>query len=155
MATNSSKKSLSKRPSAKVTPLLDEDEWVIRIRTALEEVIEEEDDKTQVSIFSVPQELVACKPQAYVPQLYAFGPYHHWQEQLFDIVRYKLMAARGVQARLNGLNFTDVVEQFLKKELRIRRHYHKYGFISFFPYSDLLLAHVRLTFELLPRIKQV
>lgn len=84
--------------------------------------------KTPVSIFCVPQPMVSFSPHAYIPQLFAFGPYHHWQPQLYDMERYKLVAARRMQERLRGggLGFEEVVEVFEKREFKIRCHYHKY-----------------------------
>ena len=118
-------KSLSNKLSANLPTVFDEEEWVIHIRTSMEEEVEEEDIKTPVSIFCVPPALVACKAEAYVPQLFAFGPYHHWRPQLYDMERYKLAAARRTQQRLNGVKLKDVVEQFVKREYKIRCHYHK------------------------------
>lgn len=124
---NNKKSSLSKRHSAKLTPLIDEDEWVIQIRTLIEEEIEEEDKKIPASIFCVPQAVVSCKPEAYAPQLFAFGPYHHWRPQLYDMERYKLAAARRTQARLGGLKFSGIVaNQFLRRDFKIRCHYQRH-----------------------------
>lgn len=125
-SNNNKIKSLSRRASAKLTPVLTEEEWVIEIRRSIQEDIEEEDIRTAPSIFCVPHELVSCKPEAYAPQLFAFGPYHHWRSQLFDMERYKVAAARRMQARLVGVvKFEEIVQQIKRKEFKIRGHYQK------------------------------
>ncbi|ONK70379.1 uncharacterized protein A4U43_C05F33110 [Asparagus officinalis] len=120
-------KSLSAIPSIRQTPLSNEQEWVIEVQRAIkEDIAGDEDVRAQVSIFCVPQALVLCKPEAYVPQLFALGPYHHWRPQLYDMERYKIAAARRIQGRLNGVvEFDGVVKKFVKKEYKIRCHYHK------------------------------
>ncbi|ONK70378.1 uncharacterized protein A4U43_C05F33100 [Asparagus officinalis] len=120
-------KALSTISSTKKTPLFNEQEWVIEVQRSIKEDIADEDVKTRVSIFCVPQALVLCKPEAYVPQLFALGPYHHWRPQLYDMERYKIAAARRIQGRLNGVvEFDGVVKKFVKEEYKIRCHYHKH-----------------------------
>ncbi|KAJ6849858.1 putative UPF0481 protein [Iris pallida] len=115
-----------KKSYARLSSLFDEQEWVIQIRSTLEGEVAEEDTNTMASIFCVPKELLNCKPEAYAPQVFAFGPYHHWQTHLYDMERYKLAAARRVQALLpDVLRLHQVVQQFMKHEYKIRCHYHK------------------------------
>ncbi|ONK78919.1 uncharacterized protein A4U43_C01F1000 [Asparagus officinalis] len=121
----STPRNLSSTPSSPA----DESRWVVQIRALVEEEVREEDMKTPVSIFCVPRPMVSFRPHAYVPQLFAFGPYHHWHPQLYDMERYKLATARRTQERLRGgggLGFEDVVELFEKREFKLRCHYHKY-----------------------------
>ncbi|KAK9098493.1 hypothetical protein Syun_025538 [Stephania yunnanensis] len=103
----------------------DELQWVVRIRRTIEEEMEDEDNYS-ACIFVVPKSLKSSKPEAYIPQQLALGPYHSWRPELFDMERYKLAAAKRNQKQLQHIKFQHLVEQFLKMELRIRACYHKY-----------------------------
>ncbi|XP_068652731.1 putative UPF0481 protein At3g02645 [Aristolochia californica] len=104
----------------------DEHQWVIQIRRTFEDEIEEDDDDgLAVSIFNVPKTLMANKPEAYVPQQVAIGPYHHWRPELYDMERYKLSSAKRIQRQL-GFEFFRLIDHLLKLEPRIRCCYHRY-----------------------------
>eukprot|EP01018_Ginkgo_biloba_P030079 Gb_36957 [translate_table: standard] len=109
----------------------DEKLWVIQIK----ESMEEEEKELSISVFNVPKELQAAKPEAYIPQAVSIGPYHHWRSELYEMERYKLAAARRAQRRINGHKFDSVVEEFQKHVCQIRSCYHK-----FLDYSDETLA---------------
>ncbi|KQK19340.1 putative UPF0481 protein At3g02645 [Brachypodium distachyon] len=120
------------------TPLaFDEVRWVVQIRESLQEVDADDEDDTgiPVSIFNVPKQLQVHKPEAYVPQLIALGPYHHWRPELYEMERYKLASARRLQRRLcsttpggrGPLKLDALVAQFAARlERKIRAHYHRY-----------------------------
>lgn len=106
---------------------IDENGWVIQIKGSFDVQEEEEMKELCMSVFNVPKELLAVKPEAYTPQSISIGPYHHWRSELYDMERYKLAAARRFQKRINGLKFESaVVEEFKKHEWRIRSSYHKF-----------------------------
>jgi hypothetical protein len=88
-----------------------EKEWVIQISRALEEGLEDSDEEGfPVSIFSVPKSLISLKPDAYIPQLVALGPYHHRRLELFEMEHYKLTSAKRVQKKcLQQIKFKDLV----------------------------------------------
>ncbi|TVU15191.1 hypothetical protein EJB05_38698, partial [Eragrostis curvula] len=102
----------------------DETQWITRIRRILDEEIELCDDQP-ISIFDVPKALLSTKPEAYIPQLVSFGPYHHCREELCDMERYKLSAAKRAQIQLPGMDLQQLVFNFTKLEHRIRAHYHR------------------------------
>lgn len=105
-------------------PHFDELRWVIQIRHTLEE--EHDDDMgIPVSVFNVPKCLQVTKPEAYVPQLIAVGPYHHWRPELYEMERYKLAAARRTQKQFHTIKLQHLIEQFTKFEHKIRAHYHR------------------------------
>lgn len=110
--------------------LFDELRWVIHIRQTLEEEVED-DTGIPVSVFNVPKPLLLIKPEAYVPQFIAIGPYHHWRPELFEMERYKLASAKRAQKQLHGLKLQQLVEQFVKLEQTIRAYYHRYGLLLF------------------------
>lgn len=109
------------------TSTIDEHRWLSLVRSALSEASNEEDQKikVQVCIFFVPKSLLYLKPEAFMPQLFAVGPYHHWVPHLYDMERYKLAATKKIQCDLNSLTLEELVRCFLKHEERIRFHYHK------------------------------
>ncbi|KAM0939093.1 hypothetical protein DsansV1_C21g0166961 [Dioscorea sansibarensis] len=112
-------------PPSNSNHLFDELQWVIQIRRHLEESTED-DHGIPVTIFSVPKSLRVSKPEAFVPQLIALGPYHHWQPELYEMERYKLWAAKRAKKKLHGQRFQRLVEHFIKLEHITRAHYHRY-----------------------------
>eukprot|EP01018_Ginkgo_biloba_P015718 Gb_20970 [translate_table: standard] len=100
----------------------DESRWIIQIKRR----IEEEEKELSISIFNVPKELLATKPEAYIPQAVSIGPYHHWRSELYEMERYKLAAARRAQKRINCRKFDSVAEEVHKHVLQIRSCYHKF-----------------------------
>ncbi|KAL3736853.1 hypothetical protein ACJRO7_025737 [Eucalyptus globulus] len=109
----------------KVGEIFDENQWVIQIRWALEEELEDETE-VPVSIFSVPRVLMSSDPELYTPQQVAIGPYHHWRPEMYEMERYKLAAAKRSQKQLQKIKIHNLVEQLEKLELRTRACYHKY-----------------------------
>ncbi|KAK1436788.1 hypothetical protein QVD17_02571 [Tagetes erecta] len=101
--------------------------WILQIRQTLNQDVEEDTD-IPVCIFSVPTSIVSKKPDCYVPQQIALGPYHHLQPELYGMERYKLSAAKRCHMELqhNGLTFDQVIDQLRAFELKIRACYHKY-----------------------------
>lgn len=110
------------------TSSIDEHRWLSLVRSALSKTSNEEDNKIKahVSIFFVPKGLLYLKPEAFMPQLFAVGPYHLWVPHLYDMELYKLAAARKIQSNLNSLTLEELVCCIFKHEQRIRSHYHKY-----------------------------
>ncbi|KAJ1276267.1 hypothetical protein BS78_05G201800 [Paspalum vaginatum] len=103
----------------------DEARWIIRIRHMFDEKIELNEDQP-ICIFDVPKPLLATKPEAYIPQMVALGPYHHRREELCDMERYKILAAKRAQSHLTGMDFRQLVDLFTKLEILIRAHYHRH-----------------------------
>ncbi|DAD49778.1 TPA_asm: hypothetical protein HUJ06_032019 [Nelumbo nucifera] len=102
-----------------------DERWVIQIRQILDEDVEDESG-IPVCIFNVPKTLISTNPEAYVPQLVALGPYHHWRPELYEMERYKLAADKRTQKQLQSLKFQDLITKLMKHETRIRSHYHRY-----------------------------
>ncbi|WVZ50626.1 hypothetical protein U9M48_001864, partial [Paspalum notatum var. saurae] len=102
----------------------DETRWIIRIRRIFDEEIKLNEDQP-ICIFDVPKPLLGTKPEAYIPQMVALGPYHHRREELCHM-EYKLSAAKRAQSHLTGMDFQQLVDLFTKLELLIRAHYHRH-----------------------------
>ncbi|KAL1816232.1 hypothetical protein DCAR_0520607 [Daucus carota subsp. sativus] len=106
---------------------LNEHGWVVQIRKTLDEQFEEDNNEIPVSIFSVPTTLLHTNPEAYTPQQVALGPYHHWRQELYEMERYKIAAARRTMKHLQCFNnFQEIVDQIQALESTIRASYHKY-----------------------------
>ncbi|KAM0950745.1 hypothetical protein DsansV1_C04g0044711 [Dioscorea sansibarensis] len=103
----------------------DELKWVTHVRRGLEEELEDADD-LPISISGVPKPLLCSKPECYVPQSIALGPYHHRRCDLHEMERFKLSAAKRSQQWIPGFKFHNLVDLFAKLEYPIRAHYHRY-----------------------------
>ncbi|KAL4559902.1 hypothetical protein LXL04_032048 [Taraxacum kok-saghyz] len=101
--------------------------WILTIRQAINEDIEETSD-IPPSIFNVPITLVSTKPECYIPQQVALGPYHHCRPELYEMERYKLSAAKRCQKQMQDskIRFQEIVDQTVIFEPKIRACYHKF-----------------------------
>ncbi|KAK4413970.1 hypothetical protein Salat_2809800 [Sesamum alatum] len=106
-------------------PNFDEKQWVIQIRRALDEELEEETE-TPVRIFNVPRPLLAIHPDSYIPQQVAIGPYHYTRPEIREMERYKLAAARRNQKDFQNLKLQRLVDRLVEFEPSIRACYNKY-----------------------------
>ncbi|KAK1373516.1 hypothetical protein POM88_029709 [Heracleum sosnowskyi] len=99
-------------------------------RKSIEEEFEG-DIEIAVSIYSVPTTLKFTSPDAYTPQQVTSGPYHHWRQQVYEMKRYKIAAARRIMKKFICFNnFQEIVDQLQILETKIRSYYHKYLNIS-------------------------
>ncbi|KAH7861136.1 hypothetical protein Vadar_022054 [Vaccinium darrowii] len=103
----------------------DEKQWINQIKKIVQEEVKV-DIEVPVSIFRIPATLASFKPKAYVPQLIGFGPYHHFEPNLYEMERYKLVAASRLQMQFKTLEFDHLVDKLLKFEYTVRACYHKY-----------------------------
>ncbi|XP_062163780.1 putative UPF0481 protein At3g02645 [Alnus glutinosa] len=109
------------------TKLSYDQEWVIQISRAIEEGLEESDEEgVPVSIFSVPKSLISFKPEAYIPQLIALGPYHHQRLELFEMEHYKLTSAKRLQKNLHPIKFCHLVNHIAESDSTLRACYHRF-----------------------------
>lgn len=110
------------------SPKLDHHQWIVQIRQTLAEADNGDtgDDEVPATIFAVPKSLMAGKPERYIPQQVAIGPYHQWRAELFDMERYKLMSAKRTKKLLRDVTFEDVAVQFMKLDSKIRASYDRY-----------------------------
>lgn len=107
----------------------DELKWTIQIRETLNEDLDE-DGEFCVSIFNVPKPLMVCNPDSYIPQQVAIGPYHFLRQELYEMERYKIAAAKRFQNQLQSLKLEHIVDQLIRLEHRIRACYHKYLYFN-------------------------
>nr|CAD1839489.1 unnamed protein product [Ananas comosus var. bracteatus] len=93
--------------------LFDEQRWLHSVQNSFNK--DTVDDLRFVAkVFDVPKILRALKPEAYVPQLFAFGPYHQHRPEFRDMERYKLSAARRAEKLFrDGAKTIDLNEDTL------------------------------------------
>ncbi|KAH7835268.1 hypothetical protein Vadar_024576 [Vaccinium darrowii] len=114
----------SSKDSFIIESICSEKRWIDQIHKILaaEVMVEIE----PVSIFHVPSTLRIYKPEVYTPQVVALGPYHHFRRELYDMERFKLMAASRLQKDFKTLEFKELVKGLKQLEHRVRACYHKY-----------------------------
>ncbi|KAF8393095.1 hypothetical protein HHK36_021336 [Tetracentron sinense] len=117
--------SLQATMSSKLNSNFDELRWVIQIQRTLEEELED-DIEIPVCIFNVPKILIASKPDSYIPQEVALGPYHYGRPELYEMERYKLSAAKRTQKQFQSIKFRHLVDHLMKLESKIRACYNMY-----------------------------
>lgn len=127
---------------------VDELQWVIQIRESIEQETGEPIN-VSVSVFSVPNSLVLSKPEAYIPQLFAVGPYHHWDPHLYEMERYKLATARRTQRKLHGINLRQLVDYFTINEFMIRAYYHRFVYFHLVHMYIYILFFINMVSKLL------
>ncbi|CAL5028672.1 unnamed protein product [Urochloa decumbens] len=108
---------------------LDEDEdlrWLYRVRETLEQSSAEQLGAA-ARVFDVPRSLRDTKPEAYAPQHFALGPYHHQSRpELRDMERYKLAAAkRSERLFAGGRGVGHLAQRLLALQAELRAPYHR------------------------------
>ncbi|WVZ13748.1 hypothetical protein V8G54_011314 [Vigna mungo] len=104
----------------------DEDCWVIRINEIVSETHHSVLKRIPVCIFHVPKSLSCGKPEAFVPQLVAIGPYTHFRPELYPMERIKIFDAKAVLDHFNKHELKQVVQEFRDTATFIRASYHKH-----------------------------
>ncbi|RCV29884.1 hypothetical protein SETIT_6G049200v2 [Setaria italica] len=113
----------------------DEERWLKRVRQSLEREAAEALGAA-AKVFDVPRVLRATRPEAYLPQHFALGPYHCNRPELRDMERYKLAAAKRAEKLFaEGRKFDDLVQRLLEAQGKMRAPYHR-----FLELSDQTLA---------------
>lgn len=98
---------------------------MIQIRQSLEDD-HDDDEGIPVSIFSVPKTLMSSNEEFFIPQTVAIGPYHHWRQEIYEMERYKLAAAKKTQKRMTSAKFKTLIQELSELGPRIRGCYHKF-----------------------------
>jgi hypothetical protein len=124
----------------------DDERWVQRVRDRLEKRTAEE-LAAAAKVFDVPRALRNSKPEAYVPNHFALGPYHHCRPELRDMERYKLAAAKRVEKLFHGdqkINHLADLFATTQFDIEIRATYHR---------CSLLICHLQS--EMFPDVDRV
>ncbi|KAK3121112.1 hypothetical protein QOZ80_8BG0646280 [Eleusine coracana subsp. coracana] len=104
----------------------DEERWLSRVRQSLEREAAEALGAA-AKVFDVPRVLRATKPDAYVPQHFALGPYHCHRAELRDMERYKLAAAKRAEKLFaGGKKFDHLAQRLLGLQDKMRAPYHRF-----------------------------
>ncbi|GJN12349.1 hypothetical protein PR202_ga30620 [Eleusine coracana subsp. coracana] len=104
----------------------DEERWLSRVRQSLEREAAEALGAA-AKVFDVPRVLRATKPEAYVPQHFALGPYHCHRAELRDMERYKLAAAKRAEMLFaGGRKFDHLAQRLLGLQDKMRGPYHRF-----------------------------
>ncbi|KAM7508285.1 hypothetical protein LguiA_018738 [Lonicera macranthoides] len=104
-----------------------EQRWADQISENFDNDFEVNVSDIPVSVFSVPKAISAFKPEAYMPQVVALGPYHHFRTELYDMERYKVAAVQSFLNSRQISNFQSLLIDKLKQLApTIRACYHKY-----------------------------
>ncbi|KAJ0800005.1 hypothetical protein HanPI659440_Chr03g0097961 [Helianthus annuus] len=101
--------------------------WVDQISKNFNEEVGIDVSHVPVCVFNVPKSISRFKPEAYVPQAIALGPYHHFETHLYQMERYKVAVVKAFLNPNQVHSFEPLVIDKLKRaEPLIRACYHKY-----------------------------
>ncbi|KAM7508286.1 hypothetical protein LguiA_018739 [Lonicera macranthoides] len=104
-----------------------EQRWADQISENFDNDFEVNVSDVPVSVFSVPKAISAFKPEAYMPQVVALGPYHHFRTELYEMERYKVAAVQSFLNSRQIRNFqTLLIDKLKQLAPTIRACYHKY-----------------------------
>ncbi|KAL2234581.1 putative UPF0481 protein At3g02645 [Sesamum indicum] len=140
--------SYQRKLSPNPNPSFDEKQWVIQIRRALDEELEEETE-TPVRIFTVPKPLLATHPDSYIPHQVSVGPYHYTRPELREMERYKLAAAKRNHKDFQNLKLQFLVDCLVELEPKIRACYNKYLIFNGETLAWMMAVDVSFLFEFL------
>ncbi|KAI4351947.1 hypothetical protein L6164_006245 [Bauhinia variegata] len=104
----------------------DEDTWIININNMLTDTDLNVLNNIPVCVYHVPKSLSCVKPEAFIPQLIAIGPYNHFVPELYPMERFKIYSAKRVLSHFDNLELKQLVERLGKLGPYIRASYHKY-----------------------------
>ncbi|KAI3803043.1 hypothetical protein L1987_31191 [Smallanthus sonchifolius] len=85
-----------------------------------------------ICVFNIPKSITIFKPEAYLPQVIALGPYHHMVPHLYHMERYKISCAKSffIQSHSCGqgnIKFREIlINKFKQLDHVIRGCYHSY-----------------------------
>ncbi|KAJ9551020.1 hypothetical protein OSB04_015065 [Centaurea solstitialis] len=106
---------------------LSKQRWVDQISKNFKDEVGVDVSEVPVCVFNVPKSITRFKPEAYVPQAIALGPYHHFESHLYQMERYKVAVVKAFLNPDQVLAFEPLVIDRLRKiEPIIRACYHKY-----------------------------
>ncbi|KAJ7970108.1 Plant protein of unknown function (DUF247) [Quillaja saponaria] len=103
----------------------DENHWIVHINKIFTE-LEDDTEKLPVCVFHVPKSLSSSKPEDYVPQLIALGPYHHFRSELYPMERFKLTAAKRILKQFRNIEIEQLISELESLSSSLRACYHKY-----------------------------
>lgn len=105
----------------------EEERWVFHIDEMFGELDLTHLNNFPVCIYHVPKYLSSANPEAFVPQLVALGPYHHFRPELYPMERFKLTAAKRVLDHSpHNLTLNQLVDKLRSSAPLLRACFHKY-----------------------------
>ncbi|KAI3701526.1 hypothetical protein L6452_26682 [Arctium lappa] len=106
---------------------LSKQRWVDQISKNFKDEVGVDVSDVPVCVFNVAKSISRFKPEAYVPQDIALGPYHHFETHLYQMERYKVAVVKAFLNSDQVFSFEPLVIDRLRKiEPVIRACYHKY-----------------------------
>ncbi|KAL4589849.1 hypothetical protein LXL04_002760 [Taraxacum kok-saghyz] len=109
-----------------------EQRWVHQIsKKFIREVTIDISEENPICIFTVPKSVTIFKPEAYLPQVIALGPYHHMTPNLYNMERYKIASAKSffsqTHPHLENIKFRELLIRKIKElDPIVRGCYHSY-----------------------------
>ncbi|KAF2320966.1 hypothetical protein GH714_032243 [Hevea brasiliensis] len=104
-----------------------EENWISKIKGILnKEQLGHEIDNPTNCIFQVPKSVSSIKPEAFIPQRIALGPYHHFRPKFYKMQKCKLHEVQIVHQRLKLPEFQLLFDQLKRKVKDVRGYYHEH-----------------------------
>ncbi|KAM0017957.1 hypothetical protein Hdeb2414_s0027g00693781 [Helianthus debilis subsp. tardiflorus] len=109
-----------------------EKRWVDQIsKKFIREVSIDISTKNPICVFNIPKSITIFKPEAYLPQVIALGPYHHMVPHLYHMERFKISCAKSFFNQSHrgqgNIKFREILIDKLKElDPVVRGCYHSY-----------------------------
>ncbi|XP_022925374.1 putative UPF0481 protein At3g02645 [Cucurbita moschata] len=103
-----------------------ETNWVVQINQLLDPNNLQTALQTPTSIFKLPNSITNSMPQAYFPRHIALGPYHHFQNELYQMELYKLDNAINAIESFKLPQLHQIAADLEQFDIKIRSCYNKF-----------------------------
>ncbi|XP_008459652.2 putative UPF0481 protein At3g02645 [Cucumis melo] len=129
---------------------LHETQWLLQITQLIEPNNLQTALQTPTSIFKLPHSITNNNPQLYFPRYIAFGPYHHFRNDLYQMELHKLHNAINSTHSFQLPQLNQIVQQLKQLDIKIRSCFDNFLEIGSEALAWIMLIDGLFLIQLLP-----